>query len=236
MPQRVTAPPSVDASVAMPSPLPIVRDAAGVVVIDKPSGLPSTGLSLDDPDCAQWQLERTRRRRVWAAHQLDADTSGLNVFVERRSLVPVWQERLRWPNATKTYLAIVHGTPGSDHFSVDAPIGPLDSTGRRLGVSSRGRVAQTDFAVLARSGAFALLTAVLRTGRTHQVRIHLAHAGHPLVGEEWYRDPPCALHGRQALHAWRLDFADALEPTALRAPLAPDLVALAERLGLTPPT
>ena len=205
----------------------------GLLVFDKPHDIPSTGRQLDDSDCVQWHLIQRHGGMVWAVHQLDADTSGLNLFVTRRELVAVHHERLRSPNSAKTYLAIVHGAPDWTHQDVDQSIGHVDA--RSLGVTPVGKAARSRFQVRARSRDHALVEGRLLTGRTHQLRIHLTWLGHPLVGEEWYRERPCLEHPRQALHAWRLGFADGHPPDALEAPLAPDLVALADRLGLEVP-
>jgi len=211
----------------------ILWEQEGLLVFDKPHDIPSTGRQLDDPDCIQWHLMQRQGGMVWAVHQLDADTSGLNLFVTRRELVAVHHERLRSPNGTKTYLAIVHGVPEWTQQDVDQPIGHVDA--RSLGVSPEGKAARSRFRVHSRSTSHALVEAKLLTGRTHQLRIHLSWLGHPLVGEEWYRESPCGAHPRQALHAWRLVFADGRRPEVLVAPVAPDLVALAGRLGLDVP-
>lgn len=217
----------------------IVHEAEGVVVVDKPWGLPSTGRRLNCPDSLQYALVQRQVAMVWAVHQLDADTTGLNVFVTRRHLVPRWQERMRFPRGEKTYLAVVHGEPelgGSEWRVVDAPIGVVqEEPSRCLGVVPGGRAARTRLRVLDAGGGFSALELRLETGRTHQVRIHLASIGHPLVGERWYRATPCTAHARQALHAWRLRFADAVAPGELRAALPDDLRELLDRLGLEVP-
>lgn len=205
----------------------------GLLVVDKPPDLPTSGRSLDDPDCLQHQLMQWHGGRVWAVHQLDADTSGVNVFATTKVLVPQLQARMRSPVGQKTYLAIVHGEPDWTARRVSAPIGPVDA--RSLGVSPAGKRAESAFAVRSRSGGHALIEGRLLTGRTHQLRIHLAHLGHPLVGEEWYREPPCTAHPRQALHAWQVVLGPGPEPRRLVAPLAADLVALAASLGLAVP-
>jgi len=198
-------------------------------VWNKPAGLPSTGRSLDDPDCLQFHLMRAHGGMVWAAHQLDADTSGLNVFATHKLAVTHMKRRLLAPNARKRYLAVVHGVPDWDRTRVDQPIGRVDA--RSLGVTPDGKPAQTLFRVLERGAKHSLLEVELRTGRTHQIRIHLQHLGLSLVGEEWYRDSPCLEHPRQALHAWGLEFRDEELPNKLVAPFPEDLVALARRLG-----
>ncbi len=208
-------------------------ESDGLLIVDKPPGLPTSGRHLEDPDCLQFWLMDRHGGMVWAVHQLDADTSGVNVFATRKPLVPELQARLRSPNGEKIYLAIVHGDPRWDRANCTEPIGLVGE--RSLGVHPAGRPAHSAFAVVDRTEHHAMVEARLFTGRTHQLRIHLAHLGHPLVGEEWYRSEPCTVHPRQALHAWRVRLGPGLEPRDLHAPLAPDLVALAEALDLRPP-
>ena len=211
----------------------IIFEGGGLTVINKPPGLPSTGRSLEDSNCAQYLLMARARRMVWAVHQIDADTSGLLVFTTKRALVPIYQQRLLTPNGRKTYLAICHGSPDWEERIVDAPIGDYRERGEyRYGVHPSGKVAKTRFRIRARAGAYCLMTAELFTGRTHQIRVHLQHEGLSLVGENRYREPVCREHHRQALHAWRLRFADGQQPTGFDAPLAPDLCDLAARFGL----
>ena len=211
----------------------ILYDQDGLLVVDKPAGIPSTGRSLRDPDSLQYQLMALLQRHLWAVHQLDADTSGVNVFTRRKSLVRPTDLRMRFPNGRKSYVAICHGVVEFDERRLEAPVGPVLREGRRSQVvTPAGRPAATRFLCLARGPRHSLLLATLESGRTHQVRVHLAHMGHPLVGEEWYRQPPCRAHPRQALHALHLRFQDGLEPAGFQAPLAPDLCQLARRLGL----
>lgn len=169
---------------------------------------------------------------VWAVHQLDADTSGVNVFVWRKPLVPEWQKRLRWPNARKTYLAIVEGEPDWDTHREAGAIGFVEKSGwRGYAVTADGKTAATRFRVLARAPGVAALGCTLESGRTHQIRVHLQHLGHPLLGEEWYRDSPCLRHPRQALHAAEIR----LDDERFVAPVPSDLHALASSLGLPLP-
>lgn len=143
---------------------------------------------------------------------------------------------MRFPNGVKTYLAIVHGHPEFDERRIDAPIGVLrEEPTRQLGVIDTGQRAATHVRVLDRSADAALLRVRIETGRTHQIRIHLASIGHPLYGEDWYREPRCREHPRQALHAWRVEFADAGEPQSIESPWPEDLRALTRRLQLASP-
>jgi 23S rRNA-/tRNA-specific pseudouridylate synthase len=222
-----------------PSSPALVHDDGRVLVADKPAGLPATGRDRDHPDSLEHLLARHAGRTVWAVHQIDADTSGVIVFVTRKSLVAAWAERLAL-HADKQYLAICHGVPAFDTLEVSAPIGP---TSRRTPPWWRIARADDDGArgatsrlhVLDRAAQHALIEVTLVTGRTHQARLHLAHAGHPLVGEKVYRTPPCTEHPRHALHAHAIRFRDGAEPGAFVAPLPADLRALAGRLGLRVP-
>jgi 23S rRNA pseudouridine1911/1915/1917 synthase len=206
----------------------------GLIALDKPAGLAATGRTLDDPECLQsWLIERIGCM-AWAVHQLDADTSGVILFVERKSLVAEYARRLRHPGTRKVYVAICEGEPGFERKVVDAPIG--ERPGRepaRRGVTAKGRPARSRVRVLDRAGGAALVEVAIATGRTHQVRIHLAHLGHPLVGDRLYGGRSSRTHPRHALHAARLALGGASRRD-FRAPLPGDLVRLADRLGLDP--
>ena len=227
----------------LPSPAPTAAHAdpvllahAGVLVCNKPAGLAATGRDLSDPACLQGLLmARRQRAKIWAVHQLDQDTSGLILFVERKALV---QEVGGWlQSGDKRYLALVHGRLGPGSIRVSAPIGERTQGGRRFpALAAEGRPASSVVRALSVGPAHSLVEVRIETGRTHQVRLHLLSLGHPLVGERLHRQPPCTLHPRQALHAWRLRLPQAPGPlSALQAPIPDDLVSLADRLGLTLP-
>ena len=204
-----------------------------LVAVDKPAGIPSTGLSLDDERCLQFWLMRRVDRMVWAAHQLDADTSGVNLFTLSKQQVARQKARMEAPTGVKSYLAVCHGEPEFDEIEVDQPIGFLDREKSRLGITSAGRPARSQFRVKERKNGFSALEVRIFSGRTHQIRIHLACLAHPLVGEFWYRSEPCTRWPRQALHAASLRFEDGLNPPEFRAPLASDLRVLSAELGFT---
>lgn len=208
----------------------VLHDEGGLIVVDKPAGLASTGRSLDDPDCLQWHLARWARRKVWAVHQLDKQTSGVNLFVRRKALVAEWQRILGERRTRKVYLALTHGRLQPGRLTVDEPIGWVDALGRRA-VTPDGQPSRSHVEVLDHTASASLVCVTIETGRTHQVRIHLAHLGHPLLGEDRYRDPPCRLHSRQALHAWRLETPHAPDQAFVAQPPA-DLERLAAEVGL----
>lgn len=213
----------------------IVHEEGGVVVVDKPALLPSTGRKLDDRRCLQWaMIERNHGDMVWAVHQLDTGTSGLNVFVTKKSLVPVWQERLRAATARKRYLGIIHGRLPKAQVTVDEPIGWTGAPpNRRWGIARKGKHARSHFQELGASsdGSSSVISVRIETGRTHQIRVHLEHLGLALVGEPYYCSPPCEALPRVALHAWKLRFTDGVAPDRFEAAVPEDLRALALACG-----
>ncbi|MDQ8185750.1 RluA family pseudouridine synthase [Pelagicoccus sp. SDUM812002] len=213
----------------------ILAQHGDLIVLNKPFDWPTTGRSLDDDDCVQYHLINHFGQMVWAVHQLDADTSGVCLFSLDKQLVTDLQALWRDPAMLKDYLCIVKGEPAWDIIDERSPIGKVDE--RSLGVTPIGKTAHTSFLVLDRRNGFSLIQAKLYTGRTHQIRIHLSHLGHPLIGEEWYTDLPCTVHLRQALHAARIQFPDAapIPEKEFSAPLADDLQDLARRLDLQLP-
>ena len=202
----------------------IIFDQDGLLVLNKPYNLPTSGRNLDDDDCLQYWLMQHEEEMIWVIHQLDADTTGLNLFVREKKLVKKYHHLLA--HSSKLYLAIVHGSVNWQCIDVKEPIGKVDE--RNMGVTEKGKNAHTRFTCLDKNEDFSLIQAEIFTGRTHQIRIHASHLGHSLVGEEWYIAPPCNLHPRQALHAWKVQ----LGRFNLTAPLAKDFEKLMHKLKL----
>lgn len=211
----------------------ILFRGGGLLAVDKPAGLPATGRDLQDPRCLQSELIAALGRMVWAVHQLDAETSGVMLFTERKSLVAGTARRLRHPGARKVYLALCRGVPSFERTTVDAPIGETPGGIGRLGVVPGGRSARSRLRVLDRGADAALLEVVIASGRTHQIRIHLASLGHPVVGDKLYGATVASGAERHALHAARLTLGGTPRQV-FRAPLPQDLAHLARRLGLDP--
>lgn len=206
----------------------ILREADGLILINKPAGVPTASDKLDEPGSIQFDLMAHYRRMIWAVHQLDRDTSGLNVFVRRKKLVQAWVDAMR--RGSKTYLALCSGRVEFGRRVVDLPLGWIPET-RRRGPLETGQAAKTVFEVIDRSDDATLLSARLLTGRTHQIRLHLEHLGHPLLGERRYIPEPCERAGRQMLHAWRLD----ARGERFMAPVPGDMMSLLGELGLELP-
>lgn len=211
----------------------IVHRHDGWLVVDKPAGVPTTGRTRDDADALEYWLARHVRRTVWAVHQLDATTSGINVFVTRRPMVAQVKARMSGRAARKTYLALVTGVPAFDERVVDAPLGraPAADDPGRQGVVPDGRAARTVLRTLARGNEASLVRARIESGRTHQIRVHLAHVGHPIVGDERYGGPPSDA-GRALLHAWRLRFRDGDPPGGFEAGPPADMHMACRTVGI----
>lgn len=246
--------PAADPSVVVP----VLYVDTDVVVVDKPAGLvvhPGAGhvsgtlvegLLARFPELAHLAFDTgSDPSRPGIVHRLDRGTSGLLVVARTprayRSLVSQLAER----TVSRRYLSLVHGHVRAPAGVVDAPIGRSARTPTRMAVSDRGRPARTRYRVLERLGtggaAVTLVEAQLETGRTHQVRVHLAAIGHPVVGDVTYRGSgrgaPSDL-GRPFLHAGRLAFT---HPTSghllhFEAPLPGDLVEELRRHGSGDPT
>ena len=166
-------------------------------------------------------------------NRLDMNTSGLvviakNSYAHHRLSLDMGQDRVH-----KEYLAIVEGIVEKDSGTLDFPIyrEAEDSISRI--VDPRGQRSITHFRVLQRLDGASLVSLRLETGRTHQIRVHLSHIGHPIIGDDLYGRPDTSLIDRQALHAYKLTFDQPRlgDKIDLRAGLPLDMLALLEKLG-----
>jgi 23S rRNA pseudouridine1911/1915/1917 synthase len=238
-----SAPPRPDASIEFT----VVHADADVVVVDKPAGLvvhPGAGnadgtlvngLLARFPDIAALGGGDTEER-PGIVHRLDAGSSGLLVVARTEAARESLLAQFASHTAERRYVALVWGVPAAAHGIVDAPIGrdPADPT--RMAVVADGRRARTEYEVVERLGDGAdttLLTCRLETGRTHQIRVHLAAVGHPLVGDTTYGERRSTLGlDRPFLHAAELSFDHPASGARItfRSELPADLATLLERL------
>ena len=204
--------------------IPILYDEDGLVAVDKPAGLPSTGHTLEDPDCVQFKLCEQLGRHLWAIHQLDRPTSGVLLFVRKKRLVKVWHAHLK--AGEKRYLALCRGRPPWGLRRVREPIAHSELAGR-LVVMPGGQSADTHLTLLEKGADASWVLARPRTGRTHQIRVHLAHLHHPLVGETVHAEADDA--PRAMLHCASI----ALGGVTARAAIPSDMRQAAEARGLS---
>lgn len=146
--------------------------------------------------------------RPGIVHRLDKDTSGLIVSAKNDFAHLDLSRQIKDHQVTKKYLALVHGNMKDDSGIIDAPIGRSLKNRKKMAVTEgKSREAITQFQVLKRFSGYTLVEAVLRTGRTHQLRVHLAFIGHPIVGDQLYGQRKQGLNiNRQALHSHILGF------------------------------
>jgi 23S rRNA pseudouridine955/2504/2580 synthase len=210
---------------ARPAEFPVVYEDAALLVVDKPCGVAVHGGSgVSFGVIESLRASRPQAKLLELAHRLDRDTSGLLIVAKKRSALVELHRMLREGEVEKIYVAIVKGAPQRSAFEIDEPLHKhVSASGeRRVSVAAGGRAAVTRIKLLKSNGQFSLLEVRLLTGRTHQIRVHLAHAGHPVVGDDKYGDfelnRVLAKQGlrRLCLHARRLAFAHPLSGERLR--------------------
>ncbi len=144
--------------------------------------------------------------RPGIVHRLDKETSGLLLVAKTADALRTLQRQFAERTVLKAYLAVVAGTIAETEATIDAPVGRDPANPRRMSVVPNGRIARTDLRVLRRFTDCTLLLAWPRTGRTHQLRVHLHYIGHPVVGDAVYaRRAVSETDERLMLHAWRIE-------------------------------
>ena len=247
------APAPLDAE-AQDIPLDVVFEDESLIVINKPAGLvvhPAAG-NLDGTlvnallhHCAGRLSGINGTLRPGIVHRIDKDTSGLLVVAKSDAAHEGLARQFADHSIERTYLAVCSGHPRPPADRIEARIGRSDANRKKMAVladeSSRGKHAVTHYRTLKLLNSCALLECKLETGRTHQVRVHLASIGHPLVGDPVYGRDPTALRpllrelhfARQALHAASLGFVHPVtgERLAFAAELPADMAELIDRTG-----
>jgi 23S rRNA pseudouridine955/2504/2580 synthase len=221
---------------AKPFGLPIVHEDPSLLVVDKPSGVAvhgGSGVSFGVIELLR--AARPEAKLLELAHRLDRDTSGLLVVAKKRSALVELHRMLRDGEVEKIYLAVVKGVPAKKQFDIsDALHKYVNAKGeRRVAVKEGGMSAVTRIALLDKSRDISLVQLRLMTGRTHQIRVHLAHAGHPVLGDDKYGDfefnRALARQGvkRLFLHAHRLAFKHPVDGKMMKfeSPLPDDMAA-----------
>jgi 23S rRNA pseudouridine1911/1915/1917 synthase len=221
--------------------VPVVAVDADVIVVDKPAGMvvhPGAGqdrgtmvqgLLARFPDLrAAGLAPRADPRRPGIVHRLDKGTSGLLVVARTADAYVSLVRQLGERQVERAYLTLVWGEVVSERGLIDAPLGRASSDPTRMAVVATGREARTGYEVVARftsPAALTLLSCRLETGRTHQIRAHLAAIGHPVAGDDRYGGQPVAGLVRPFLHAAHLAFLHPArgERQAYDAPLPADL-------------
>lgn len=246
--------------------LDIVYEDAFLAVINKPAGMvvhPGAGVSSgtlanavaykfkiqnselkSDADLDEQSKIQNLKSRIGIVHRLDKDTSGLLVVAKQQEILEALSEQFRARGVFKSYVALVHGETEQNAGTIDQPIAREKHNRTKMGVRAHGRHAVSLWKVKKRFEKFTLLGVEIKTGRTHQIRVHLAHINHPVVGDATYnagRDKTVAdLEIRQAianlnrffLHAEKLSFTHPKTEERLNfvLPLPPELTNFLELL------
>lgn len=216
------------------TPAAVLVDGGGVLAVDKPAGVPVIpGRTQDGPVPLQQQLERALGKRLWVVHRLDRDTSGVLLFATTAAAHRALSMAFEAGQVRKRYLALVRGTLAAP-LDVDAPLVPARRSRMRVArAGEEGKPARTLFRPVRPLGDSTLVEAEPLTGRTHQIRVHLLSAGHPLLVDHQYGRPgPLTLPGgavlaRTPLHAEALELPslEGIRPQVIRAPLPLDMAA-----------
>lgn len=228
----------------------IIAETDHWIALSKPGGM----LSIPDreqsePSLKDWLNEKYGK--VWIVHRLDKFTSGLILFAKDEHTHKFLSKQFEERTVEKKYLGLVQGIPANKEGHIDVPIMEHPSKNATYITHQKGKPSQTDYKVLHEYGLYSWLEFQIHTGRTHQIRVHMKHIGHPIVCDDVYgtADPILLssikrkkfklskadeeerpLLNRLALHAWKLSFTD-VDGTAkhLEAPLSKDLKALLQQ-------
>ena len=223
-------------------PLDVVYEDDDVIVVNKPTGLvvhPAPG----HPDgtlvnallhhCGDSLSGIGGEKRPGIVHRIDRDTSGLIIAAKNDAAHLALSAQLKDHSLSRTYECLVTGNMKQDSGTVDAPIGRSSADRKKMAVVPDGRRAVTHWEVIARYQGVTHLRCRLETGRTHQIRVHMAHIGHPILGDTVYgaKKPVPGLTG-QCLHATGLRFVHPRtgEPVELHCPLPPEFTAMLQKL------
>ena len=223
-------------------PLDVVYEDDDVIVVNKPTGLvvhPAPG----HPDgtlvnallhhCGDSLSGIGGEKRPGIVHRIDRDTSGLIIAAKNDAAHLALSAQLKDHSLSRTYECLVTGNMKQDSGTVDAPIGRSSADRKKMAVVPTGRRAVTHWEVIARYPGVTHLRCRLETGRTHQIRVHMAYIGHPILGDTVYgaKKPVPGLTG-QCLHATGLRFVHPRtgEPVELHCPLPPEFTAMLQKL------
>ncbi len=185
----------------------------------------------------QYMIDTNQQFKIRFVNRLDMDTTGLLIVAKNSHAQDELTKQMKANKTEKRYKAVVKGIIEEDEFTINLPIGRPDAESIRRAVlfDERGYDSITHVKVLERfdkGPGYTLVELRLETGRTHQIRVHMSHIGHPLLGDWLYEGPMDLFPDRQALHSYRLSFTHPIsgEPVTVTAPLPDDMENLLQKL------
>ncbi len=229
----------------------IIFEDESFFVVDKPAGwiTDASNTTTNQPVIQKWIAENYKFEinnfefRNGIVHRLDKETSGLLLIAKTKQAFEELQRQFKERLVHKTYIALVHGQVAENEGIINEPVGRLPWRRDRFGVLPDGREAVTAYKKMAdyrlENNEFSLLELKPKTGRTHQIRIHLKHIGHPIVADEFYAGRKTARHDRKwcerlFLHAGEIKFLHPVtkKEVVFNSNLAPDLDTALAKLSL----
>ena len=216
--------------------LDIVYEDDFFLVINKPSGIPVHPSILHFKDSLSNGIKFYfdsigLHKKIRAVNRIDLGTSGLVLFAKNEYIQECLIKQMNNNLFKKTYLAIVEGSLLDKSGTISLPIARKENSIIERCISPLGQKAITKYKVIKEFNNYSLVECFLETGRTHQIRIHMAHVGHPLLGDTLYNSNPGKLINRQALHSYKMEF---IHPTnykkiRLKSPIPDDMLYLIEK-------
>lgn len=207
----------------------IIYEDDGLIVLNKPCGMAVHGGSGVSVGVIEAMRVASAKKHLELVHRIDKQTSGLLLIAKKRARLKELQDQFRQKTIKKHYVCLVLGQPNQDKQIIDKPLYKytLDNGERRVRVDKQGKDSQTSIQVLARfvmdNWPVSLILASPLTGRTHQIRVHLASIGCPLLGDDKYLNQAAPSVGRLCLHAYQLNLPNGQQ---FIAPIPPDMQAL----------
>lgn len=229
----------------------IIKETADYVILNKPAGLLTIPDRHDNHLNSIQGLLKKHYGEIFTVHRLDKDTSGIILFAKNEVAHKYFSQLFEGRNVKKFYKGLVNGQPNPPSGSVDEPIMEHPTIKGRMVTNRKGKAALTDYVVEEAFGLYSLVKLQIHTGRTHQIRLHMKHLGHPIAVDEQYGtaapvllssikkdyklskrvDEERPLLSRLALHAWQLHFKDQQgEDVVVEAPLPKDIQAVVTQL------
>ena len=195
----------------LPKGLRIIHEDRDILVVEKPQGLLTVGTDRDKTRTVYNALtdyvrkgQAKSRNRIFIVHRLDREASGILVFAKNEEARDFLQKN--WKEAKKSYLALVHGSPKSKERTITSYLAENRAFVVYSTMNARdGKLSKTAYRVIREANGMSLLEIDLLTGRKHQIRVHLAESGHPIVGDRKYGDKKSP-HKRLSLHAQAISF------------------------------
>lgn len=229
----------------------VIFENEDFVAVDKASGVLTIPDRHDENQSSLYKMLTMKYGKIFIVHRLDRDTSGLLLFAKNENTHRFLSQLFEQRKIEKHYLALVRGSMPQVSGTIDEPIGEHPYKKGEMAVVKKGKASVTDYITLEDHGIFSLVDFDIHSGRTHQIRVHAQHIGHPVLCDPLYGDPtPVLLSSfkkkyklskneeqekpllsRLALHSYKLIFSDAQNQThSIEAPLPKDMRALLQQI------